>query len=360
MKRYLLDIISRRTNGATASLIRAVLACLSLPYRIVIWFRNRRYDSSSSIQKVDATVISVGNLTTGGTGKTPHIAMLAQQVDDKSTVAIVSRGYGSKNGKPNDEAIELSWLVDVPHFQNPDRVAAAESAIKEATADCILLDDGFQHRRLARDLDIVLIDATCPFGYDALLPRGLLREPISSLKRADAVVLTRSNLVTEDTRRSILSKVKKENSQLVIAETKIAVDGLIDSKRSRYPLAILDGPVLAVCGIGNPAGFYKTLAECSVEVHRNKTFNDHHDFTEADIQQIEESARGCNAIVCTLKDLVKINRKQIGNIPIYALTINVEFVSGKNEFDLLIAKTLGSLLSDKAAHDSASNDANAA
>ena len=362
-QQYLLDIISRRKDGSATVLVRAVLTCLSLPYRIAIWIRNWRYDTGAGVKHVDATVISVGNLTTGGTGKTPHIAMLARKLSNRSNnIAIVSRGYGSQDGKPNDEAIELSWQVDVPHFQNADRVAAAELAIKDTSANCILLDDGFQHRRLARQLDIVLIDATCPFGYGALLPRGLLREPISSLKRADVVVLTRRNLVTDETRQQILDKVEIANPDVVVAETKITVDGLIDSERNRHSLSILHGPVLAVCGIGNPAGFYKTLSDSSVDVCGEIAFNDHHAFTEQDIRQIaaavHESSATC--IVCTLKDLVKIKRQQIGSAPIYALSIKTEFMSGKSEFDRLIDETIDASVIDRVERGLASSDVNAA
>lgn len=359
-KRYLLDIISGRTNGLVASLVRTVFTCLSWPYRIAISIRNQCFNSGIGVQQVDATVISVGNLTTGGTGKTPHIALLARHISDKCAVAIASRGYGSVNGKPNDEAIELSWLVDVPHFQDADRVSAANTAIRDARAKCVLLDDGFQHRRLARDLDIVLIDATCPFGHNALLPRGLLREPISSLARADIALLTRSNLVAENKRTSILSKVKTANPNVVVAETKIAVNGLIDSDRTRYPLSAIEGSVFAVCGVGNPTGFFKTLSENSIDISGTSTFNDHHSFSESDINRIAAEACDCSAIVCTLKDLVKINRRKIGNIPIFALAINVEFVSGEEEFYQLIEKTIGLSITDTAKSDSGSSDANAA
>jgi tetraacyldisaccharide 4'-kinase len=166
--------------------------------------RNRWFDRAGShVQRVAAPVISVGNITVGGTGKTPFVAWLAQWFALRQMpVTIISRGYGSRRGTPNDEALELAArLPDVPHLQNPDRVAAAEQALHANATQVLILDDAFQHRRLARDLDIVLLDALEPFGYEHLLPRGLLREPIESLSRAHVVALSRSDAVDEPRRR---------------------------------------------------------------------------------------------------------------------------------------------------------------
>ena len=134
---------------------------------------------------VEVPVISVGNLTLGGTGKTPMVEWIVRQLQKREKkVGIISRGYGSRGG-PNDEALELAWkLPSVPHVQNPDRVAAARRAIDEFGCDALVLDDAFQHRRIARDLDIVLLDALEPLGYEHVFPRGTLREPIEGLARA--------------------------------------------------------------------------------------------------------------------------------------------------------------------------------
>ena len=150
-------------------------------------------------------VISVGNLTLGGTGKTPMVEWLARWFRSHDVrVAIVSRGYGAVDGGQNDEARELEEkLPDVPHLQDPNRAAAARVAIDELATQLIVLDDGFQHRRLGRDLDIILIDAVEPFGYDRVFPRGMLREPLSGLRRADVIGLTRADVVNETRRREI-------------------------------------------------------------------------------------------------------------------------------------------------------------
>lgn len=197
------EIVTGRRRGPFPAIARFGLSLAELPYRFVVTQRNRRYDEGRcEIQRVPVPVVSVGNLTLGGTGKTPMVAWLASWFrEDHVRVAIVSRGYGAGHEATNDEARELeSRLPDVPHIQHPDRVKAARIAIEELGSQLILLDDGFQHRRLARDLDLVLIDATEPFGGGRVFPRGLLREPLDGLRRANAVVLTRSHLVSEDRR----------------------------------------------------------------------------------------------------------------------------------------------------------------
>ena len=369
-QQFLLEVIKGNRKGILASLVRLLLFALSFPYRAAVAIRNRRYDSDKGIQRVQATVISIGNLTTGGTGKTPLIALLAQRLAKQSPIdsqiAIVSRGYGAKDGQPNDEAMELEWLTGIPHVQNADRVAAANEAIQRFQATCLLVDDGFQHRRLARDLDIVLIDATCPFGYDHLLPRGLLREPASSLKRANAVVLTRTNLVLAAEIQAIKLRINEANPTVVVAETQTVANGLIDANRERHDLSAITGPVFGVCGIGNPDGFIQTLQSNSVEVASQKFFVDHHAYCDNDLQEIERlaAASGSKAIICTLKDLVKINRQRLGDIPVFALVINIEFVSGGEDFfELLnaaVTTTDSPAVVNAAQHDSDSTDANAA
>ena len=155
-------------------------------------------------------VVSVGNITLGGTGKTPLVRWIVQWFRDRGIpVAIVSRGYGAQSGDANDEALELRRLLpDVPHIQNPDRVAAARQAVAEFGCRAIVLDDGFQHRRIGRDFDIVLLDALAPFGFGHVFPRGTLREPIEGLRRADAVVLSRADLLDPSQREDIWRTVR--------------------------------------------------------------------------------------------------------------------------------------------------------
>ncbi|MBU6174878.1 MAG: tetraacyldisaccharide 4'-kinase, partial [Planctomycetes bacterium] len=165
-----------------------MLWCASQPYAAAVTLRNWAFDRGfKKTIGVEIPVVSVGNLTAGGTGKTPTVAFLAKWFRAQNKrVAILSRGYGAGSDGRNDEAKELEiTLPDVPHLQSPDRIASARIAVDELGMELLLLDDGFQHRRIGRDLDIVLLDAREPFGFGHLLPRGLLREPLRSLKRAD-------------------------------------------------------------------------------------------------------------------------------------------------------------------------------
>ena len=207
-------------EGASPPRSGCCCATAEFPYTAAVAYRNRRYDlGRAAIHHVAVPVISVGNLTLGGTGKTPMVKWVARRLlAQGSRVAIVSRGYGAAAGQQNDEARELSQaLPEVPHVQNRDRVAGAERAIAEFSAQCILLDDGFQHRRLARDLDIVLLDALEPFGFEHVFPRGTLREPLAGLKRAQAVCLSRADAISAaDTSSDSPSRCKACSKRRVV------------------------------------------------------------------------------------------------------------------------------------------------
>src|SRR5207245_6261602 len=165
-------------------------------------------------------VVSVGNLTVGGTGKTPcveYVAGFYRGLDLR--VAVLSRGYGGDGGR-NDEALVLEEnLPEVPHLQGADRVALARTAVEELESEVLVLDDGFQHRRLQRDLDLVLVDATNPWGHGYLFPRGLLREPLRRLRRASVVLLTRCDQVDERTRMQIQETIASHAPTVPVART---------------------------------------------------------------------------------------------------------------------------------------------
>jgi len=204
------DVVSGQRRGLGAAGLRGLLRLGESPYSWAVRLRNYRYDFLKSASfAVGVPVVSVGNLTMGGTGKTPMVEWIARWLKEHGLrVVLISRGYRSKDGAGNDEALELEQkLPDVPHLQNPDRVAASRIAIEEHDAQVILLDDGFQHRRLRRDLDLVLLDALEPLGYGHVFPRGMLREPKSGLRRAHVVCLTRADLVTHNERLDLREEV---------------------------------------------------------------------------------------------------------------------------------------------------------
>lgn len=337
------DLVSGRRSGAGAAALRGLLRAAEAPYSFAVAHRNRRYDlGRAAIHRVEVPVISVGNLTLGGTGKTPLVRWLAQWFAAQHVrVAIVSRGYGSKPGYKNDEALELEQsLPSVPHIQNPDRVAAARTAIDAHHCELILLDDGFQHRRLGRSLDIVLLDALEPFGFEHVFPRGTLREPTIGLQRADVVCLSRADLATTDQRSAIRRRVAQLAPQAAWCEVTHAPSGLLNMAGDRAPLTMLTGQrVVAFCGIGNPAGFRHTLAGAGCEVVAWREFPDHCGYTVADLAQLADIVRGSKAdlVVCTHKDLVKVARPKLGGLPLWAVSVEIRFIAGQAALEFKIA-----------------------
>jgi tetraacyldisaccharide 4'-kinase len=227
-------------------------------------------------------------------------------------------------------------LPDVPHVQNPDRVAAVAKAVREFGAQLIALDDGFQHRRLARDLDIVLLDALEPFGFDHVFPRGTLREPVAGLQRAHVVCLSRANVIPVSEREAICRRVAQLAPQAVWCELVHVASGLVNSAGETKPLDVLAGQrVAAFCGIGNPLGFRHTLEVTGCEIATWREFPDHHRFSAPDLVALTTMATGCNATfaICTQKDLVKVSQPDLGGLPLWAVAIEMQFQAGKDEFE---------------------------
>jgi tetraacyldisaccharide 4'-kinase len=340
------DLVSGRTRGIGAGMARGLLRVAEVPYTIAVGLRNRRYDRAhADVHRVNVPVISVGNLTLGGTGKTPMVKWLAKRLQEfGQRVAIVSRGYGSNNGQHNDEAMELAAaLPDVPHVQNRDRVAAATAAIQEFQPHLLLLDDGFQHRRLARDLDIVLLDALEPFGFEHVFPRGTLREPLAGLGRAHVVCLSRADAISAREREAIRARASQIAPQAAWCEIAHVASRLVNSRGETQPLETLRGRrVAAFCGIGNPAGFRHTLAAIGPEFVAWHEFPDHHAYTTQDLDALGALAANSNAelIVCTQKDLVKLRKPQLGNVPLWAVGIEIEFLCGQHALEQLLHQAM--------------------
>jgi tetraacyldisaccharide 4'-kinase len=328
------DVISGRRKDLAARLWRIALRMLETPYAMEVSRRNRRFDRGlSSIHRVSVPVVSVGNLTLGGTGKTPLVEWIARWFRKQNMrVSIVSRGYGAEEGGRNDEARELEQkLPDVPHVQNADRVAAAKIAIEELETQLIVLDDGFQHRRLARELDIVLLDALEPFGFEHVFPRGTQREPLSGLKRAAAVILSRADMLEPQEREKIHRRVEKIAPHALWAEIRHApLELLTAGGRVRAIDELRGRKIAAFCGLGNPAGFRHTLESCGYEIAGFRDFPDHHRYAREDIESLSAwtSSLGAEATLCTQKDLVKIGIENLGGRPLWALRVGIEFIAG--------------------------------
>ena len=235
-------------------------------------------------------VVSVGNLTLGGTGKTPMVEWIARWYRRRGLRVVPQPGLRPAGGI-NDEGLVLEEnLPDVPHLQDPDRVGLAGIAVSELESELIVLDDGFQHRRLARDLDLVMLDALDPFGLGRLFPRGLLREPVGSLRRASAVILSRADLIEPAARAAIRGEVRRRGRACRFVESRHAPLDLIDGEAAVYPLDDLAGKeVAAFCGIGNPEGFRRTVSRCARRTLELKVFPDHHPYSAGDVGELQRA-----------------------------------------------------------------------
>ena len=338
---------SRRGPGA--GLARACLALLEVPYTSVVCARNAAFDHGLlGVQTAPVPVVSVGNLTLGGTGKTPLVAWVASScLAHGRRPAIVSRGYAAARGETSDEAAELARILPgVPHLADRDRAAAARRAAAHG-ADVVVLDDGFQHRRLARDLDIVAIDATDPFGCGRVFPRGLLREPLSGLRRARAIVLTRADEVDAERRDAILAALAVAHGARtppVWAQARHAPQRLRTAAGREVPLDTIRGRrVVGLSGIGNPAAFRRTLSDAGAEVVEFRAFPDHHAYSTADAAAVgaAAAAAGADFVVTTLKDLVKLPHETLGGVPLVAIEVAVEFLVGGAELEDLVHASIG-------------------
>jgi len=292
------------------TLLESLLWPLTLPYGAATHLRARAYRTGLlRAKRLDGVVISVGNLTVGGTGKTPMVLWIAQRLaaEGKKT-AILTRGYRgheSSSGRASDEVQLLKARLGerVSFGVGADRYDRGRE-LSQRGADWFILDDGFQHLQLARDVDIVLIDATNPFGGGHLLPAGRLREPRSALGRANMIVITRS-----DHAPAVEALVRRE-TDAPIFYARTVLDS-IDLPCSSAPAGsdARERKLFAVCGIGNPKAFVEDLASWGLSVVGHSFFPDHHRFSAADIGTIERKAKaaGAVALLCTEKDLFNLS-----------------------------------------------------
>ncbi|MGD8452970.1 MAG: tetraacyldisaccharide 4'-kinase [Phycisphaerae bacterium] len=298
--------------GTNPRWLRLLLAPATVGYHAVIAARNLWYDRvSSASHDAGVPVISVGNLTVGGTGKTPlTIEIVSRLRAAGHRPAILTRGYGAAAEAVADEVQEFHLaLPDVPVVVNPNRVAGAATARQQHNADCLVLDDGFQHRRLRRTFDVVLIDALNPWGGGRLLPAGRLREPPASLRRAHWVVITRSNQVDPVAVQELMRTIQHWAPAVPISRAALAPSQLVAADDQVRPVDVLrERVVLPVCGLGNPGTFLRLLRQLSDHVVEPLVFPDHHRYSAIDVLAITNEARRQEAacVVTTRKDWVKL------------------------------------------------------
>lgn len=335
------------------SLARSLLFPFSVIYEAVARLRAGLYQIGVfSRKKLPGTVISVGNLTIGGTGKTPMVIWLAHTlIQNGANVGILTRGYAGfmRSNPATEKSTNTEHTADEPAViasrlarfvaeskppgkfhvaSNKDRAAAA-AKLSQSGFGTFILDDAFQSLYLHRDLDIVVIDALSPFGGGLLLPAGRLREPKSALRRAGIIVITRTKHAP-----AIEAVVRRYTAAPIFYAT-ITLDSLASTRRVDTRLTPdqplpepdrLSTKFFAFCAIGNPSAFFENLREWGVPLAGSKTFRDHHRFTAADLHTIEEeaSAAGASALICTEKDLINLGPHDFQKLPLYSAVISLQ------------------------------------
>lgn len=339
MRRFYLSVISGRRRGPLAAATRLLLSLGSLVYILLHGLRRLAYATGlRRPRRLPCKVVSVGNLTAGGTGKTPFVEMLARWFSRRNLrVAVLARGYGRlPDGRDDEEGIADLGLANVVRLTGADRAALARRAVDDHKADVIILDDGFQHWQVARDLDILLVDSTDPFSGGRRIPRGLLREHPAAAKRADLIVLTRADQAAPDdlaALRDVLGTISGGRPVIESAHRPVAVRALRSKKRS--DVAWLKGRSLyAFCAIGNPEAFRRTLEAAGAKVEKFVAFEDHHRYTPLEVRRINAEAQEfmVEALVTTEKDASKLDPAAFER-PLSALRIELEIVRGDDRLE---------------------------
>ncbi len=349
MRRYIYSLMTDEKKGIVAQCLKFFLFLLSLFYslgvRIIVWCYQKRLLRSYDLDK---PVISIGNLTLGGSGKTPLVERVAQELKNHDLKPVILiRGYMlSGNTQDNslipesDEAAMLAVsLRNIPVIVGRDRVRNAVGVEKTTPVDVFLLDDGFQHWRMKRNIDIVILDSTNPFGNGHLIPRGILREPQSSLSRAGIFILTKTD-AGKNQIDVLKSQLKVFNPTALIVEAVHRPVSLIDlcDGDDELKLALLDGKVIcSFCSIGDSSSFEKSLLSLGVDLKRNFSFMDHHIYDKKDIIAIIKYCQEnqIRIVVTTQKDAVKLNSYRAlfcESMQLLSLKIQMQFVKGEYEF----------------------------
>ena len=363
---YFIDLVhDKEVRGISRRLIMGVFYVFSLIYEQLVNLKLTMYRWGwAKKERLDCYVISLGNVTVGGTGKTPTAQHLAREISDMGyRVAILNRGYRAKwrgevgivsDGRTlkmdaetaGDEAFMLAkHLPNVPVLIGAQRAVTGRYAIEHFGAEVAILDDGYQHWQLARDMDILLVDAVNVFGNGYLLPRGTLREPLSHIDRADVCLMTKVDQAAPGAIAQIWETFRSYNQDGLVLESihqprqfvRLS-DWYEDIAAGGVPVTEMEGKkVLAVSAIGNPASFEQTLADLGIEMVESMRYPDHHDYGERDMAEVLYRAEtlGVEAIVITEKDAVKVPGDVVRakwRIPMYVISVEVTLQKGREEF----------------------------
>jgi tetraacyldisaccharide 4'-kinase len=379
-ERYAVDVILERREGGRANALKLVLGSFSLLYgravqlRLVL-FRRRLLRS----HELGCPVISIGNLTVGGTGKTPVAEMLARELQNRGRrVAILSRGYKSvprpfiqrlrnklfrhrdlfpprivsdgqrvllDSRRAGDEPHMLAKnLPGVCVLVDKDRVKSGLHAVRHFDSDVLLLDDGLQYQRLRHRMDIVLVDRQAPFGNEHLLPRGTLREPPANLRRASFIIVTKSGPEPDE---ALIARLRRLNRTAAIIECDHAARHWQDLRTGeRFPIDHLKNRhVGALSGIARPESFEEGVRHLGAKVEITKAFADHHRFTKKEILRFLEwcDRRSLDALVTTEKDAVRFPEIDSPPVPMLFLRVEIEILRGREHWEELLARAAGEL-----------------
>jgi tetraacyldisaccharide 4'-kinase len=342
MSRRIDRILYQKEKSFGAKILLLPLYLLSLPYGGVVRLRAFLYSAGVlKTKRLPCPVISIGNMTVGGTGKTPLVTTLAKGLMKRGvSMAILSRGYKGKNApdpvvsdgqniflspeESGDEPCLLSQsLKGVPILVGKDRFASAKVALQRFKIQGFLLDDGFQHLPLHRDLNILLIDSRIGFGDHHLLPRGILREPLAEIRRAHFILLTKVEDLEEA--RPLENELHRLHPSAPIFHSHYEPLGLIGPQGEwEAPLSFKGKKVFALSGIANPDSFTSLLKNCGMEIVKEAIYPDHHRYAEKDLALIREKSRGTDRVVTTEKDMLKLKNLDLANLSLRAFCIELK------------------------------------
>jgi len=344
MLNYLYNLATDRSQGFKASVLKFILYILSLIYGLIVMIV--MFICSFRQYRANCKVISVGNITLGGTGKTPLVEFLARHLRDKGhRVAIITRGYklkGAGGSKPDtalaDEPVMLQQkLGDIPVIVDVNRQRAIKSAVNKA-CDTVILDDGFQQWKIKKDLEIVAIDSNNPFGNSWMLPRGILRQPLATLKYADIFVLTKANI--QPPPKELKRRLARLNPHAVISEAAHQPAGFYEINQ---PQKLLSGDyfqgksVALLSAIADPAYFERSILDMGIKAGLSFQFPDHYEYPRQVLENIIREAKRKNigVIITTEKDAVKLNKTGIADHGLPVVVFRVELKIIKYEEGLL-------------------------
>ncbi len=339
MKKYLYDLATDKSQGFLAVVLKLILLLLSFIYGFFI--RTLIFILSLDLKRFDIRVISIGNITVGGTGKTSLVEFISFHLKKRGhRLAILTRGYKRKGANSmGDEPRMLSRnLGDLPVIVDKNRARGAKRAIREYNSDTVILDDGMQQWHIKKDLEIITIDALNPFGNRHMLPRGILRQPLSYLKKADIFVLTKTNLANNlDSLKTVLNKY---NPRALIVESIHHPVGFyeVGKPQELFDVNYLKGKEVALLsGIGDPDSFSKLILSLGIRIGMDLRFSDHHNYTLGELEVIAGKVKenGLKVLVTTEKDVARLLDESLGifdNLQLLVMRIELKIIKNEELF----------------------------